>query len=91
MLSINSVFDNFYYRLIIACALSLLITFVDDFDVFHKKTMTILLLILVIMMALTTLAEDYGLFLLIVALFFLSYNMSYIKVRRNTNKVIASE
>lgn len=73
---INHIFSSFYYRLIIALALCLMITFVDRFDLFHMQIITLLIFSLLILMLYTNMERDYGLLLLVIALFVLSYNMS---------------
>lgn len=56
-----------------------MITFVDKFELFHKKVVTVFIFIIVLLMIYTFSHEDYGLLLLLVALFVLSFNMSYLK------------
>lgn len=75
---IDHIFSSFYYRLIIAFALCLMITFVDKFDLFHTKFITFLLFILILLILYSNMKEDYGLLLLVIALFVLSFNMSFL-------------
>lgn len=83
---INFVFDNFYYRLIIASILCLMIAFVDSYHLFHSRAVNaVLLIVLVVMLMSSQMEEDYGLVLLIVALFILSYNATYLYNKRNSS------
>jgi len=76
---IQHIFNNFYYRLIIAFVVCLMIAFVDKFELFHRKWVTAVLFVIIVMMWSSNLNNDYGLLLLIIALFILSYNMSVLR------------
>jgi hypothetical protein len=75
---IDFVFNSFYFRLLIAAVISLMIVFVDKFEFLHYKIVTLLLFVMISLMIVSNMLQDYGLLLLMVALFILSYNMSVI-------------
>lgn len=76
---IQHIFTNFYYRLFIAFLICLMITFIDKFEMFHQKAVTVFLFALVVLILLSNMREDYGLLLLLIALFVLSFNISVFK------------
>uniref|UniRef100_A0A6C0BGS3 Uncharacterized protein n=1 Tax=viral metagenome TaxID=1070528 RepID=A0A6C0BGS3_9ZZZZ len=83
---IDFVFNSFYSRLLIAAVISLMIVFVDKFEFLHNKIVTLLLFIMISLMIVSNMFQDYGLLLLIVALFILSYNMSIILPKNEEQK-----
>jgi hypothetical protein len=69
---INIFFDNFYYKLCFAIILCLLIAFADRIDVLKNGGIVLIILFLIILMM--NAQEDYGIVILLVALFVLGYN-----------------
>ena len=76
---IEIIFNNFYCRLILAFVIIYMITFVHLYDILHNKFITYILLLLVCIMVLFNIIEDYGLILLLIVLFIFSYYESLMK------------
>ena len=79
---IDSLFNNFRFRLAIAFILCVVLAFASRFDVLSQRTMTVAIFLMLVLMVMSNVDHDYGLVLLVLALFVLSYNMA----RRNPNE-----
>ena len=76
---IEAIFKSFSYRLILAMIIIYMITFVHEFTFFHDVVVTFVVLLVLIIMIMFTFSSDYGLILLLLVLFILSYNESILK------------
>lgn len=80
---IEIIFNSFYYRFIIAMIIIFMIVFIHNFHFFHNIIVTYIILLIVTIMILFNLNKDYGLLLLLIALFCLSYNESVVIKNKN--------
>lgn len=71
---VNQLFDSMYFRIAIASLLSILLAFSSDVKMLDSSMVLIILLIVLILMILTNFHRDYGLIILLSALFVISYN-----------------
>lgn len=69
---LHQLFDNFYWKLLMVIILALAATFAHEIDLFKDGVITYLILGLLIMLMIAK--EDYGLVVLLCAIFILSYN-----------------
>ena len=73
-----------------ALMLCLMIAFIDSFELFHSKTATVSLFVILCLMVVSSFASDYGLVLLVLVLFILSYNISFFGATKSVQKVNSS-
>ena len=72
-------YPSFFYRLILAMIIIYMIIFIHEFTFFHDIIVTFVLFMVLMTMILFNFSIDYGLILLLVVLFILSYNESVLK------------
>ena len=72
----DAIFQNFYYKLIIASILCLLIAFSKDISLLKNKYVVAGIFTLMVLLVFTDIIEEFGLVLLVAALFALAYNNS---------------
>jgi hypothetical protein len=70
---VHFLFENAYTRILIACILSIVLSFIDKIDMFHKKEMLYFLILFVCFIIFTNTYNDYGLLLLLIALMAMTY------------------
>lgn len=69
---LHELFNNIYWKLLMVIILALLATFAHDIELFKDGVITYLLLGMIILLLISK--EDYGLVILLCAIFILSYN-----------------
>lgn len=69
---LHELFNNIYWKLLMVTILALLITFAHEIDLFKDGVITYIILAMVILLLFSK--EDYGLVILLCAIFVLSYN-----------------
>lgn len=77
-MSINIIFDNFTYKIIIAIILALIVSFTNKIEILHAAISAILIFLILILMFFNF-ENDFGIILLLVALLALTYNNVMIK------------
>lgn len=70
---VHFLFENAYTRILIACILSIVLSFIDKIDMFHKKEMLYFLCLFVCFIIFTNTYNDYGLLLLLISLMAMTY------------------
>lgn len=82
---LHELFNNIYWKLLMVTILALLATFAHDIDLFKDGVITYVILGMLILLLISK--EDYGLVILLCAIFVLSYNnVTHKKIENNTNK-----
>lgn len=71
---INNMFDSIYFKIVIASLLSIMLAFSSDIKLLDSSFMLIVIFIVLMLMILTNFHRDYGLIILLSALFVISYN-----------------
>jgi membrane protein implicated in regulation of membrane protease activity len=86
---INIFFENFYYKLSFAILLCVILAFANRIEVLQNGAIAFIILILFMLMLLSgSFNEDYGIILLLAAMFVLTYNN--VTFKKNGNKQINS-
>lgn len=70
---VHFIFENPYTRILIACILSIILGFIDNIDAFKKPEMFYFLCLFVSFIIFTNTYNDYGLLLLLIALFVMTH------------------
>lgn len=71
---VNQLFDSMHFKVAIASLLSILLAFSSDVKMLDSSFVLIIILIVLILMILSNFHRDYGLIILLSALFIISYN-----------------
>ena len=72
----DDIFNNFYFKLIIAMIMCLILSFSHEIDVLKNKLLTWCIFVIVCLMICFNLQEDAGVIFLLVAIFILSLAQS---------------
>lgn len=79
---LHELFNNIYWKLLMVTILALLATFAHDIDLFKDGVITYVILGMLILLLISN--EDYGLVILLCAIFVLSYNnVTHKKIENN--------
>lgn len=76
---IEYIFYNFYYKLAIAFMIALILTWSNDFPILKESYCIPILFIIIISLIYTSFAEDFGLILLLIALFIVCFDINQTK------------
>lgn len=71
-IALHELFNNFYWKLLMVIVLAIAATFAHEINLFKDGVITYIILGLVILLLISR--EDYGLVILLCAIFILSYN-----------------
>jgi cell division protein FtsW (lipid II flippase) len=71
---INILFESFYFKLIIGIFMALILAFADDIKILRNKFMLMLIGLTLLLMISININTDFGIILLLTALFIISYN-----------------
>lgn len=83
---INIIFDNIYFKLIIAIILALFIAFSNEIDLFYKPLVLVLIGALTIILFVMESNIDMGILYLMVALFVIVYNQQLYNKHKKIDK-----
>jgi C4-dicarboxylate transporter len=76
---LDVLFDNVYYRFLIAAVLALVLTFSDELDVLRKPWMLVAIGSVTLLMIMFDVTSDLGITMLMVSLFIVVYNLQTMK------------